>query len=118
LKKLKLENNMKKSDENDAVILSKISRDGFRPLTIQEMKKKVELRPLIDRYELLLKRIKTLKTLTKRDGYNYELKDSVLDKAAKTVDNLPKEKAIYRLGLMILKALRKAYLSTINPTGR
>jgi len=73
---------MKKSDENYAVILSKISRDGFRPLTIQEMKK-VELRPLIDRYELLLKRIKTLKTLTKRDGCNYELKDSVLDKVAR-----------------------------------
>jgi len=40
LKKLRLENNIKKSDENDAVILSKISRDESRLLTIQEMEKK------------------------------------------------------------------------------
>jgi len=48
LKKLRLENNVEKSDENDAVILSKISRDGFRPLTIQEVEKKAKLCPLIN----------------------------------------------------------------------
>jgi len=61
LKKLRIENNMKKSDENDAILLSKISKDGFRALTIQGMEKKVKLWPLINRYELLSKRIKTLK---------------------------------------------------------
>jgi len=62
LRKLRLENNMKKSDENDAVILSKISRDGSRLLTIQEVEKKDKPWPLINKYELLSKRIKTLKT--------------------------------------------------------
>jgi len=61
LKKLRLENNVKKSDENDASMLSRISRDYFRLLTIKEMEKKVELKPLINKYELLSKRIKTLK---------------------------------------------------------
>ena len=77
LKKLRMENNIKKSDVNDAVILSKIPRDGFRLLTIQEMEKKAMLWPLINKYELLSKRIKTLKTWIKNDGYDYELKDSV-----------------------------------------
>jgi len=184
-----------------------------------EMEKKAKLRPLINRYELLSKRIKTLKTWINGDGYDYELKDSVrlmekdkrdvarkiieilsndavyreacrmlgvkdsvepailtvelplhlpitrlkgllgytldknkgrynhklnghitalavnlylnakkhvnvLDKAVEIVDHLPKEKAIYKLELMTLKALRKTYLLTINnqifdnPTGR
>jgi len=77
LKKLRMENNMKKSDENDAVLLSKISKDGFRLLTIQETEKKVKLRPLINRHELLSKRIKTLKQWINRDGYDYKLKDSI-----------------------------------------
>jgi hypothetical protein len=55
----------------------KIPRDGFRLLTIQEMEKKAMLWPLINKYELLSKRIKTLKTWIKNDGYDYELKDSV-----------------------------------------
>ena len=219
LKKLRLENSMKKSDVNDAVILSKISRDGFRALTIQEMEKKVKLWPLINRYELLSKRIKTLKIWINRDGYDYELENTVrlmekdkenvakkivdslsnnaiykeacrmlgvrdsvelailtvelplhlpitrlkgllgftpnknekrydhelkkhvagfavnlylntkrhvnvLDKAVEIVNCLPKEKAIYKLELMTLKTLRKAYLLTTNnqisnnPTGR
>lgn|GEM_PF-5439566 len=29
------------------------SRDGFKALTVQEMEKKVELEPLINRYDLL-----------------------------------------------------------------
>jgi len=43
---------------------------------------------------------------------------NVLDKAVEIVDHLPKKKAIYKLELTTLKALRKAYLLTINPTGR
>jgi len=77
LKKLRLENSMKKSDENDAILLSRISREGFKPLTIQEMEKKVELWPLINKYELLSKRIKTLKQWIKNDRYDYELKNSL-----------------------------------------
>lgn len=77
LKKLRLENNMEKSDGNDSILLSKISKDCFRLLTIQEMEKKVKLCPLINKYKLLSKRIKTLKTWINRDGYEYKLKDDV-----------------------------------------
>jgi len=77
LKKLRLENNVKKSDENDTILLSRISRDCFILLTIKELEKKVELKPLINKYELLSKRIKTLRLWIKNDGYDYELKDTV-----------------------------------------
>jgi len=194
-------------------MLLNVSRDCFRLLTLQKMEKKIELWPLINRYELLTKRIKTLKTWIKNDGYDYELKNAVklmkkdkryiakkiveilsndavyreacrilgvkdsveiailtvelplhlpitrlkgllgytpnknegrynhrlrkhvvefavslyinvkrrvnvLDKAVGIVNCLPREKAIYRLELMTLKALRKAYLLTTNPAGR
>jgi len=108
LKKLRLENNVKKSDENDAIILSKISKDGFRALTIQEMEKKVELKPLINRYELLSKRIKTLKQWIKNDGYDYELKDTVKlmekDKkdVAKKITGIFSDDAIYKEACKIL----------------
>ncbi len=208
-----MENDIKKTDENDAIKLSKISKDGFRALIVQESEKKVELNPWINRYELLSKRIMTLKMWIKNDGYDYKLIDSVrlmerdkkdvakkivellsnnaiyrdacrllevensvelailtvelplylpitrlkgllgytpdknegrydrrlrnhitrfpvnlyvntkkrvnvLDKTVEIVNNLLKEKAIYRLELMTLKALGKAYLLTVNPTSR
>ena len=61
LKKLRIENNLRKTDKNDVIMLSKISKDDLKTLTVHEMEKKVELRPLINRYELLSKRITTLK---------------------------------------------------------
>jgi len=204
---------MKKSDENDAILLSRISREDFKPLTIQEMEKKIKLKPFINKYELLTKRIKTLKTWINGDKYDYELKDSVklmekdkrevakkiieilsndtiyreacrmlgvkdsvelailtvelplhlpitrlkgllgftpdknngqynhrlrihivalarnlylnvkrhtnvLNTIVEVVDRLPRERALYKIQLMILKSLRKAYLLTANPTGR
>jgi len=39
---------------------------------------------------------------------------NVLEKAVEIVEHLPREKAIYRLELMTLKTLRKAYLLTTN----
>jgi hypothetical protein len=77
LKKLRLQNNLKKSDENDALILSMIPRECFRALTVQEMEKKVKVQPLINKYELLSRRIKTLKVWIKHDGYDYRLRDSI-----------------------------------------
>jgi hypothetical protein len=59
LKKLRRENNVRKSDEVDALMLSKIPREYFRALTIQEMERKVKVQPLINKYKLLSKRIKT-----------------------------------------------------------
>jgi len=102
LKKLRLENNLKKSDENDAVVLSKIPRDGFRLLTVQEMEKRVKLWPLINKYELLTKRVKTLKQWIKNDGYDYELRGSIRlmeeDKrdVARKIVELLSDNAIYR----------------------
>jgi hypothetical protein len=77
LKKLRRENNLRKSDEVDALMLSKIPREYFRALTVQEMEKKVKVQPLIDKYELLSRRIKTLKMWIKHDGYDYRLRDSI-----------------------------------------
>ena len=102
LKKLRMENNLRKSDAIDAELLSRISIDGFRLLTVQEMEKRVKLWPLINEYELLSKRIKTLKTWINRDGYDYELKDSVRlmekdkkDVARKIIEILSND-AVYR----------------------
>jgi hypothetical protein len=77
LKKLRLQNNLKKSDEVDSQLLSKIPREYFRALTIQEMERRVKVQPLINEYELLSRRIKTLKMWIKRDRYDYGLRDSV-----------------------------------------
>jgi len=77
LKKLRMEHNMKKTDENDATLLSKIPRDRFRLLTIQEMEKKTRLRPLINRYELLSKRVKILKQWISGSEEKDDLKNSI-----------------------------------------
>ena len=77
LRKLRLENNLRKSDKNDSALLSTISKDAFRALTVEEMEKKVKLEPLINKYELLSKRIKTLKQWIKNDRYNYDLENAV-----------------------------------------
>lgn len=62
LKKLRLENGVKKSDENDALILSRIPRDNYRLLSVEELELKVRVRPLINRYEKLTRWHKTVKT--------------------------------------------------------
>ena len=115
-----MENDMKKSDENDAVILSKIPRDGFKLLTIQEVEKKVELWPLINKYELLLKRIKTLKTWINRDGYDYRLRDSVRlmekDKrdAAKKIIEMLSDNAVYREACRLLRIRNSVELAILT----
>ncbi len=55
IKKLRLENNVKKNDENDALMLSKIPKDNYRLLTIDEIELKAQTRPLIARYERFVK---------------------------------------------------------------
>jgi len=211
LKKLRMENNMEKSDEIDAQLLSMISKDGFRLLTLEEIEFKIKIRPLINKYEQIVRWQTTLKQwLSQGFDYNFKepirlmendgrrvskeiikevaknnvyreacrllgVKDSVelailtvelplhlpitrlkgllgftpnknegrydhrlrkhvvalsanlyinvkrranvLNNIAEIVNSLPKEKAIYKIQLMILKALRRAYLLTINPTG-
>jgi len=76
LKKLRMENNMKKSDENDAVLLARIPKEKFRPLTVKEVEFKARMRPLINRYERLAQWRKRLKILVK-DGYDYNFKEVI-----------------------------------------
>jgi len=108
LKKLRLENNMKKNDKNDAILLSKISRDEFRALTVQEMEKKTKLEPLINKYELLTKRIKTLKQWIKNDKYDYRLRDSIRlmekdkDEIARKIVKISSNNAVYRESCRLL----------------
>ena len=47
LKKLRIGSNLKKSDENDAMLLVQILKETFRPLTIKELELKMKMRPLI-----------------------------------------------------------------------
>jgi len=212
LKKLRKENNLKKSDEVDAQLLSIIPKDGFRLLMVEELEFKIRLRPLINRYEQVVRWRATLKKLLSR-GFDYNFRESIRlmesdrrrisreiiremsdnnvykevcrllgvknsvelailtlelplhlsitrlkgllgftpdknkgryihrlrkhiaalatnlyinakkninisDKVVEVANHLPKELAIYKIQLIILKSLRKAYLLTVNPTGR
>jgi len=73
LKKLRMENNMRKSDESDAMLLARIPREKFRSLTIEEMEFRARMRPLINKYERLVRWKKRLKRLVK-DGFDYDLR--------------------------------------------
>jgi hypothetical protein len=103
LKKLRREDNLWKSDEADASMFSRVPREYFRILTINEMEKKVKLQPLINEYELLSRRIKTMKTRIKNDGYNYKLRDSIMlmerdrEETAKKIVEIFSDDAIYRV---------------------
>jgi len=76
LKKLRRENNVRKSDEVDALMLSKIPREYFRALTIQEMERRVKVQPLINEYKLLSRRVKILKQWVKNNRYDW-LRDDI-----------------------------------------
>jgi hypothetical protein len=43
---------------------------------------------------------------------------SISDTVIEIANHLPKERALYKIQLTILKALRMAYLLTTNPAGR
>jgi len=61
-----MENNLKKSDENDAMLLIRISKENFRPLAIEELRLRMRMEPLINKYERIMRWKKTLKRLVKR----------------------------------------------------
>jgi hypothetical protein len=63
LRKLRLENNLRKTNQNDAFILSRIPKEWFRGLTIEEVEFKMRVRPVIRKYEWLARWKKTLKIL-------------------------------------------------------
>jgi len=76
LKKLRMENNVKKSDENDAVLLAQIPREKFRLLTVEELEFKMMIRPLINHYEQIVRWRATLKRLMKR-GFNHNFEEVI-----------------------------------------
>jgi hypothetical protein len=76
LKRLRLQNNLRKSDENDALILSIIPREYFRELTAGEVGLKIAVRPLINRYEWVVEKRKILKQWKNR-GYDYGFGESI-----------------------------------------
>ena len=76
LKKLRMENNLKKSDENDAALLARIPKEKFRTLTAEELELKMKMRPLINEYEKITRWRKTLKKLLK-DGFDYNFKEVI-----------------------------------------
>jgi hypothetical protein len=73
LKRVRMENNVEKSDENDSILLSRIPREAFRPLTIEELEIKIQMRPLIREYERIMRWKKILKRLVKH-GFDYNFK--------------------------------------------
>jgi hypothetical protein len=76
LKKLRKENNLRKSDEVDAQLLSMIPREGFRPLTVEELEFKMKMKPLINKYEKIVSWRATLKKLLSQ-GFDYNFRESI-----------------------------------------
>jgi hypothetical protein len=76
LKRLRLQNNLRKTDEVDAQLLSMIPREGFRPLTVGELEFKMKMRPLINRYEKIVRWRATLKKLLSQ-GFDYNFRESI-----------------------------------------
>jgi hypothetical protein len=76
LKKLRRDNNLRKSDEVDAQLLSMIPRDSFRLLTVEEIEFKMKVRPVIRKYEWLARWKKTLKILISK-GFDYYFRESI-----------------------------------------
>jgi hypothetical protein len=76
LKKLRKENNLKKSDEIDSQLLSMVPKEYFRELTVREVELKIAVRPLINRYEWVVEKRKILKQWKSR-GYDYGFRESI-----------------------------------------
>jgi len=76
LKKLRMEKNMKKSDENDAMLLSRIPREVFRLLTAEELELKTKIEPLIRKYRWIVRWKKILKRFIRR-GFNYNFEEVI-----------------------------------------
>jgi hypothetical protein len=75
-KRLRLQNNLKKSDENDALMFSKVAKEYFRELTVKEMELKIAVRSLINRYGWIVEKRKMLKQWKSRD-YDYSFGEPI-----------------------------------------
>jgi len=108
LKKLRMENNLRKSDENDAMLLARIPKEEFRRLTVEEMRRRIELDVLINRYERLTRRIKILKQWIKNNGQDYGLRNVIglmtrdKEDVARQIINMVSSNTIYREACRVL----------------
>jgi len=76
IKRLRLQNNLKKTHKNDSLILSWISKDLFRRLNIEDMEFKIKIKPLINKYKQMVRWKKRLKGLISR-GFDYNFKEPI-----------------------------------------
>jgi len=123
LKKLRVENNMRKSDENDAVLLARISSEVFRPLTTEELEIKARMRLLINKYERIVRWKKTLKKLVK-DGFDYNFRESIRlmeadgkmlsEEIVRQVTSFPIYGEVYRRTCEILRVRRSVDLAILT----
>jgi len=108
LKKLRMENNLRKSDGNDAMLLARIPKEEFRRLTVEEMRRRIELDVLINRYERLTRRIKILKQWIKNNGQDYGLRNVIglmtrdKEDVARQIINMVSSNTIYREACRVL----------------
>jgi len=73
LKKLRIENNLRKNNENDSVLLARILKEVFRLLTVEEVELRASIGPLVRRYRLIVRWKSALKRLIKHGlNYNFE----------------------------------------------
>jgi len=81
---------MKKNDENDAIVLSLMPKDAFRPVTLEEVEIKASLHPFIQKWVSLSKRLKTLKRW-ESDGFESKLLPLFKKELEREKDRLEKE---------------------------
>ena len=122
LKKLRMENNLKKSDENDAMLLIRISKENFRPLAIEELKLRIRMEPLIRKYRQIIRWEKILKRLAKR-GLDYNFREvvrlmnadrqKISEEIIRQVTSLPIHGEVYRRACEILGVKRSAELAIL-----
>ena len=122
LKKLRMENNMEKSDESDAMLLSRIPREEFRPLAIEELELKMRIEPLIRKYRQIIRWEKILKRLAKR-GLDYNFREvvrlmnadrqKISEEIIRQVTSLPIHGEVYRRACEILGVKRSAELAIL-----
>ena len=123
LKRLIKENNLRKSDAVDAMILSRVPMEKFRPLNIEELELKMRMRPLIKKYERIMWWKKTLKRLIK-SGFDYNFKESirlmeadgrrVSGEITKRTVSLPIYGEVYRKACEILGVRRSTELAILT----
>lgn len=111
IKKLRVQNNVRKTDENDSKVLSLISKECFRNVSVEEIRRRMEMQPLIAKYEVLTRRIKTLKQWLKDGQTSEEIRKEIV----KTSREFEKERS--KIGREIISALGENYRKILEKIG-